>query len=153
MLGRGTIVGRGLLEWEPGSKMGWNKYDQTLVEGKSNFKVRTRPWNCFRPDQMSERWASWVKAGCETGWAAGVDLGNPRKKIKWPKVQTLRGLKPKGARGMRMCWVKAWKKPVSDRAPCFLTPEQLVAGSRFRPRRGGCHPGVSGVSSQRQQIE
>ena len=52
-----------------------------------------------------------------------------------------------------MCWVKAWKKPVPDRAPCFLTPEQLVAGSSFRPRRGGHYPGVSGVSSQWQQIE
>ena len=81
-------------------------------------------------------------------------LREPKKKRSSDlKVQTLSGLKPKGARGMTVCWGKAWKKPVPDRAHCFLIPEQLVAGSSCRPRRGGRPPGVSGVSSQWQQIE
>lgn len=78
-LGRGTIPGRGVLEWEPGSKMGRNKY-QWMPSMRANLVSRWEPGHRIVSDQMSERWASRVKAGCETGWAAGVDLGNPRKK-------------------------------------------------------------------------
>ena len=57
----------------------WMKYEW-MPSMRANLVSRWEPGHRIVSDQMSERWASRVKAGCETGWAAGVDLGNPRKK-------------------------------------------------------------------------